>query len=284
MKIKLTSYFLLSMACSLISQQASNVLFSNFDANNQLVKLDISPNQEGAYFILGVVKNNQVIGSSYFFARQGAHHYDLRSLPEWSGKIDYLVSTLPESAIVKKTLVNSSLIAEGDIFLASEKISPKLVNFISPRIFGGWPFAYILLLVIIISTLLLIFVLKKKVVIAAFIGILIATMLMDARQLVDHFAIKRNIERNSYYIAPIDFAEKFILKARPLITDTWTFEGKFTDEYYKIYFQYALADLQYIWNLKNFELPSGTFIITQNPAQDQEIILQEDGFYLAKKR
>ena len=284
MKIRLTFFFLLSMTCSLIGQQTSNILFSNFEANNQLIELDIQTNEEGTYFVLGVVQNNQVIGSSSFFARQGAHHYDLRSLPEWSGKIDYLVTTLPEAAINKKSLVQSSLSAEWDIFLAAEKLTPRLINFTKPKTFVGWSFNYILLLVALISTSLLIVVIKKKAVIAAFIGILIATVLMDARQTVDHFSIKQEVQGNGYYISPIDLTEKFIQKARPLITDAWTFEGKFSEEYYKLYFQYALADLQYIWNLKNFELPSGTFVITQNPAQDQEILLQENGFYLAKKR
>lgn len=284
MKTKLTFYFLLSMTYSLLGQQITNMLFSNFDADRQLIKLDIRSHQEGTYFILGIVKNNQIIGSSSFFARQGSHHYDLRSLPEWSGKIDYLVTTLPVEAISKKKLVNSSLVAEWDIFLASDRFTSKLVNFINPKIFGGWPFTYILLFVAFISTLLLIFVIKKQVVIAVFIGILIATIFMDVRQIADHFSIKRDIQRNNFQIAPIDVAEKFIEKARPLITNAWTFEGEFTDEYHKLYFQYALADIQYTWNLQNFELPTGTFIITQNPAQDQEIILQESGFYLAKKR
>ena len=277
-------FFFCFISVVLQGQEANNILFSNIEPEEKILSLTLSNQYEGTYFVVGIVKNNQVIGSSAFFARTGQHHYDLRSLSAWKGKIDYLASTLPKEAIQQKALVNSSFGAEWDLFMVEEKFTPKLINFIHPKTFAGRPLNQLLILVALISTFFLFLVLKKRLIISIFIGVLIATLLMDMRQIVDHFAIQKAIKKSNPYIAPIGIPKRFIEKARPLINGPWTFEGKLSDEYYKLYFQYALADFQYTWNLKQFELPAGTFIITQNPKQNQEVILRESGFYLAKKR
>lgn len=275
--------FLLScwLPLNLSGQQLDNLLLSNQQVNKQTLELTITPEFDNAYFVVGIVKGEKVI-SKYFFARVGRHLYELRNLPEWSGKIDYVATNLPRSAISKSRLVQPNMLDEFDIFLETEPLSPKTINFQKPIFFLGYPFTITLLIVFFISSIVFYFFRKEHILLASFIGLLIASIFMDLRSQFEHKQIIQYVERTYPYIEPITLTQKFIQKIDPIIgLNHWTFQGKFTEEYYKLFIKYKLSDRYYVQNTRK-KLPLGTFIITEQPKNGQDILIQEASLYLVK--
>lgn len=276
----LSSYFCDSLELS--AQQANNVLLTNVDVSGQLLELDIRANMAGTYFVVGAVKNNQYY-SNNFLARKGKHFYDLRSIPEWHGRAEYVITTLPKSAVKSSRLSPPGLASSWDMFMTLDPFSPRTVNFSSPKYLFGLKFSYLLLLIAALGTLLSFFVLKKSLLVAFVIGLLLSFVCMDVRYMVDRWRIVNTVEQNYPYVQPLNVPQQFINKVKPIIgSNTWAFQGAFTDDYFKLFFQYSLADIPYHlnWRKDVNNAATGTYIITEKPFSDQKILVQEGNFYL----
>lgn len=266
----------------LSAQQANNVLLTNVDVSGQLLELDIAANMAGTYFAVGAVKNNQYYSNS-FLAREGKHFYDLRSIPEWDGVAEYVITTLPKGTVKSSRLSPPSLASSWDIFMTLDPFSPRTVNFSQPRPLFGIKFSYLLLLIGVVGSLLVFFVFKRSLITALLVGGLLSFVCMDARYMVDRWGVVQAAEKNYPYTPPLTIPQRFVEKATPIMGDgTWAFQGKFSDDYFKLFFQYSFADIPYHLNWREAvnDAPSGTFIITEKPTGGQNVLVQEGNFYL----
>jgi len=266
----------------LLAQKLSTVLFANIEANNQVLELDIPATYDGTYLLLGVVKNDQVSAAN-FVVRGGKHVYDLRQIPEWNGSIDYLATNLPKRTFISQRLIKPSMGSEWDMFMEVESLSPRTVNFTKPKTLFGFNFTIILSVVAILFSIIGYFILKLSLPFALLGGVILSFILMDARFMLDRWRIVDKVESTFPYVEPLTFAQQFIEKAKPLIgNNTWSFQGDFKDDYFRMFFQYSMADIPYKLNWRN-NASAGTFIITEKPVENQKILLQENGFYLVKQ-
>lgn len=278
-------YLLFPLLCCVFkgnTQQLNNLLFSNVDADNQVLELDISASYTGTPFYVGIVRNGQVYAAT-FIAREGMHVYDLRQINEWTGLIEHVATSIPKTALNSNRLIRPGLLENWDLFMDVEGFSPKTVNFVQSKSIFGVNFTYLLCVFAVIFSLLGFFLFKKTLLSAILTGIVVAFILMDVRYMVDRWRIVDTVEQNYPYVQPLTIPQKFINKVKPIIgSNMWAFQGAFTDDYFKLFFQYSLADIPYHLNWRNDvnNAPTGTYIITEKPFSDQKILVQEGNFYL----
>jgi len=217
--------FIVLAVVTTIGQNLTNVLFQNFDANNQILELDLD-------IRYGKMPKAKAI---YLTALDGKHYYDVRQIDGWDGRIDYLATSIPKEFIKSSRLKKSSIGAELDILMNNtEMFSPKIVNFISPRSFGGYPFTIVLVLLSCLLGIAIKFLFKQSLFKAFFIAILFSVVLMDGRSMLDHWSIYTDTEKKYPYVNPISIVQDFVRDVRPIIqSGAWTFQGGMGDEYYK---------------------------------------------------
>lgn len=273
---------LMAIGAQLPAQQANNVLLTNVDVSGQLLELDITANMAGTYFAVGAVKNKEYY-SNNFLAREGKHFYDLRDIPQWNGVAEYVITTLPKSTVKSSRLSPPSLASAWDLFMVLDPFSPRTVNFSQAKPLFGLKFSYVLFLIGAIGGLLSFFVFKRSLVTALLVGALLSFVCMDARYMVDRWGVVQQAEKNYPYTPPLTIPQRFVEKAIPIIgPGTWAFQGKFSDDYFKLFFQYSFADIPYHLNWREAvnDAPTGTFIVTEKPTAGQKVLLQEGNFYL----
>jgi hypothetical protein len=265
-----------------ISQEMKTLLASNFNAKNQVVKLDIHSEYHPLQFKIGIVKNGTVYYNT-FYAREGVHYYDLRTLDEWKGTIEYLVTDLSQNFIRKHELVNANIQKEWDVFLGQEAYNPAIVNLVQAKTFYKQPATKLAFFLVIILTIIF-FYFKIEMKLAFFSAFLVIVTLIDGRMLINHFRNIDLIESNNLNLNPISFATNFEKEARPILENgSWIFKGGPGSEYIKLYFKYKFADIHCLPHYTE-PLPKGTFIISLNkPKENQKTILQKDGIYLHRQ-
>ena len=264
-----------------IGQNLQTVLLQNFQAGDQLVELNINLQSDNIPYVFGLVKNGQVEPLA-LNVRNGRHYYDFRDLNWWNGNVEYLMTNLPKEAIISSRLSNPTIRSEFDVLMYTEAFSPKIVNFATPKQIRGVNFSIVLFLLAVVLILLFKFLFKKSFITAGCIGVLAAVMLMDIRNIVDHWQIYTDTERNHPYVEPLASVQDFVAKVRPFLKgNIWTFQGGMGDEYYKLYINYALADLPFQVNL-NRKRDQSSLKITRKPKQNQKILVEDKGFYLVQ--
>ena len=276
--ILLYGFLLAGLLPAVSAQEMKTLLASDFQAENQVVQLDIQSAYYPLQFKLGIVKGERVFFNT-FYAREGAHHYDLRTLNEWEGKIDFLVTNLDQKIIKRHGLEDANLKREWDVFLDKEEFSPSLVNFLRLKSLRGNSIVLVLFFLTAFLSVIL-FYFYRNWISVVFIGLLAACILFDGRILVDHFRIIQQVEKSERAVNPLQFVKPFAKEARSKITGNWAIKGDLKDEYYKLYLRYAFADLPYI-TYYGSDPPTGTFVISSNrPENDQSILHFRDGYYL----
>ena len=264
------------------AQKLENLLFSNQNVDKKLLELTVSPQFDNQYFLIGIVKNNQVFPKE-FYAKKGTHLYDLRDLPNWEGRVDHIATTLPRVAIQNNRLRTPSILEELKLVAVGEQFSPKIINFQKPRILFGYPLAISLLIILMIIGLLSYFISKQSLLLSAFIGFIIASLFFDMKNIFVHKEIIEHTEQTFPYIAPLTIPQKFLQQVYPIIgAGFWTFQGNISEEYYKLFIKYELTDRYYVPNTGKL-LPKNTYIITGRPKQNQKVLVQEGNLYLAKQ-
>jgi len=273
--------FVLLAVVTTIGQNITNVLFQNFDANNQILELDLDIRYGKMPATFGVAKKGKA-KAIYLTALDGKHYYDVRQIDGWDGRIDYLATSIPKEFIKSSRLKKSSIGAELDILMNNtEMFSPKIVNFISPRSFGGYPFTIVLVLLSCLLGIAIKFLFKQSLFKAFFIAILFSVVLMDGRSMLDHWSIYTDTEKKYPYVNPISIVQDFVRDVRPIIqSGAWTFQGGMGDEYYKLYMRYALADIPF--KARKKKNGQNIFIITRKPKGNQKILLKNGAFFLVK--
>ena len=268
------------------AQSLITPLFSDVRANGEVLVLDIKDQYESNYFIIGLVKNNQLIAQTEQYVRSGEHVYELRHLKEYTGKIDFIATSLPKQAFNSMALGKPTIRQEIDIVLAKSRFTPRAVNFVTPqKTFMGKDFILTVLIFTIIIFLGFRFMSKKKLVLAVFSSMLLGSIFFDlTTTMVAHYNIYQNTEQKYPYIDAIADTQKFIEKARPYIENgRWTFQGEIQDEYQKIYMQYCLAGIQYFPEGTK-RIPKNMYIISfQQPKANQEILVIHEPYYLLKQ-
>ena len=279
---KKINFFLLGIyllwSSPIFCQDFSNTLATNFQADGKVIELTLPENFEGVRFIMLFVKNGESYGK-YFFCRAGKHYYDFRDHSEWNGKIETLVTSLPEH--ISGQLVNTSLSNEIDIFLTPVTFSTTTINFAWLKTFFGIRWSILLFFFAVFTGVLTLFFAKVKPIIAAIVGVMLAFVIMDFRGIYDRIHVIQNIEKTQPYVAPLQTVQKFSKKARSVIGNSLWAIRKVDYEIHALYIKSQLADLPAI----RFERPKDKeiFIITNNPGKKANVVLQEGNFFLVRR-
>lgn len=266
---------------SLFGQSLNTVLHKNINTNGKVLNLQISQEYEGTFFVIGLVKDNNVIASVGCIANVGRHNYDIRDLGENVKKIDFLVTSLPSKAILKSALITPNLWQEIDILFSKSLFSPKTVNFVTPKRFKGYAFTPTVFLFSCILFCIFYFFFKHPFWKAALISFLLGTIIVDVTTMSDQLDIYRTAERRFPYIDAVAETQIFMEKIKPeLEGETWTFRGKFENDYQKLFMRYSLADIEFFPESRK-KIPKGTFIITsKEPKKGQKLVTRDGQFFL----
>ena len=272
-------FFLFFANLFLASGQEMKIsLASNFQAENQVVKLDIQAPYYPLQFKLGIVKQDRVYFKT-FYARKGLHYYDLRTLDEWSGKVDYLVTNLDNRFIRAYGIEDSDLKKDWDIFLDKDELTLTSVNFFLPKTFNTQSITFILFfLAILLSAGFFLY--WRNWIPSIFSALIIVSVLFDSRSLVDHVRALQQVEQNALELNPLQFIKPFTDEALPLIKGRWSTDGELRDEYFFLWLKYAFANFPFVRSHRASDF-EGTFIVSRNkPEKEELILLFRDGYYL----
>jgi len=283
--------YLLLLGClfsvSLFSQSNNTLLFQNSEVDNKVLNLNIASNYNDTYFIIALVKDNTVIGQTENYAKAGSHSYDLRVLKGPNSRVDYIATTLPKDAILKKELVIPDFLEEVDILFAKKVFSPRTINFTASKRFLGYNFTLFTVVGVCLICILLYFLFKKSFLKTVLISVLIGTFLIDTTTIMGQWNIYQQTENKYPYLDPVVHTQKFLEQVRPIIQQgSWTFRGKIRDEYQKLFMKYSLAEINFI-PLGITKIPKGTYIITEEqPKENQSVIIAKEGqlFFLLQQQ
>lgn len=271
------------LLCSIAHSQTSlnNLLFQNTNVNNKVLTLDVAPQYDGRYFIVGLVQDNKVVAQTTHFATAGVNSYEITPSRKTTGIFNYIATTLPKEAILAKELTKPGLWEELDILNAKEIITPKVINFVTPKKFMGYNFTLLVFFFTLFSFVILKILGKQSFLTAAFISVLVGTFLIDTTNMIDQLDTYKEIESKYPKLATIASTQEFLQQIKPqLAGETWTFRGSFNDEFQKLFIKYNLADMP------NFHegikmIPRGTLIITPDaPTADRKLVDKGKEFYL----
>ncbi|MBX2876535.1 MAG: hypothetical protein KTR30_30725 [Saprospiraceae bacterium] len=285
MKTKLILLIIMLSAAQAMAQELNNVLKQNFQANGQVLVINIRPEFKGTYFVVAVVKANQVVANHVYQARPGQQEVDLRLMKEFRGQVDFLVTNLPAAAISQAMVRKPSLQEEFSLFFAPKSFSPGTVNFSEVKLFMGIPLYLWALFIGIGSMLSLRFLAKRNWNTALLAGFLIGSIFFDFSSISSQVSIVKDVERNYPYIQAVAGTQQFLEKVKPhLQNESWAIRGSFPDEYQKLFLRYQLAENPYR-SYDEAKRPYPDFLITNNAnALDAQVIEQGAVFQLLKIR
>lgn len=263
---------LLLMLCysTSFSNSLDIVLSQDFESNGKVLRLNVHPMFEGTPFVIGIVKGNTLAGYAHYVAQKGQNVYDLRRIPAYQGHIEYLVTNLPSEAFSSVGLRPAGIGDEFDMLLYKDAFTPRIINLAPSRYFMGIPLGVLGLVLtgglFLVAKLLS----KKATIILATAACLIGVTAYDLLTIKGQMDVYQNVETKYPYLLPIATTQQFLQEAAPHIKQgSWTFQGRFPDEYHKLYMKYYLADFPFIG--KSMEkIPIGTYIITPEPANTQQ--------------
>lgn len=281
--IRFTPIVFLLGTSSLFSQDLRTILIQNITTKNNIVELDLVEGIEGTYFSLAAVKNSKGYPEGYN-ARSGKHYYELKSLRNWEGKVDYVVTDLPKEQVISSRLVAPSFESHWDIFMYPNYLSLRTVNFSQKKVLFGIPFSIILLGVFVLVIGAAFLMMKKQLAQCFMLGALLSVIALEGRELVERWTLLGNAQNSAPYVFPQTPVQQFINQIKPIVRDAeWTFRGAFNDEYYKICIRYHLVD-QYYYpeQVRRIIPPSGTYIISQRPLPTEKVLVEVNGFYLTQ--
>jgi len=257
-----------------VSAQQRVAFAANFQANNQVIELDIPASLEGQiFFILWDVGGKEY--NRLTLARKGTHSYDMRQHPNWSGTIAAVATTLPAvPSRVKKPTASDEI----DMLFEGKLIKPGAVNGIDGYTAFGWSWNAFLFVVFVIVAASLAVGRGESVTKSVMLGFVVAWSVMDLRTILDHSLSVRAIEKYRVGMFPIAEMKLFADHASDIIgSGTWG-HGEL-DDLGQSFLLYRLAERQYVAKGSN---RTPDFWITRDP-NEGTVLLKSDHYFLVKK-
>lgn len=280
----LTILFLL-VGYSLFSQKLKTNLFQNANIKGKVLELKIAPEYKNAEFIVGLGKNQKIIANTEFTSTEN-NIVDLRQF-DVPNHIDFIATTLPTEAIIRKRLIKPTTSQELAILFSKYKITLRAVNLITPKTLLGYRYTLVVLLLVFGCFLGLHFGMKQPYIKAALVSSLIGFVLIDLTTMNDHLTSIQDAEKKYPKIVPvIDVTADFVEEASPIIAGNRVVTMENLPNFYQpILMKYHLAEEKHSLKKKAKKLPKGTFIITsKQPNKKQKLILSINGINLLRKQ
>lgn len=285
MKTKLLFLLFLLPTTPTLAEELNNILKQNFQARGQILHLTVRPEFKGARFVVGLVKANELVAHQAYQVRDIKQSFDLRLMGKFRGQVDFLVTNLPEAAVVNAFLREPSFMEELGLFFSPKDFSPGTVNFAEVKLFMGIPWYLWALSVCLLSILFLRFWVKRSWIIALVTGFLIGVVFFDLSQISAQVSIVKSVEKNYPYIQPVAGTQQFLEKVKPhLQKQSWAIRGDFPDEYQKLFLRYQLADQAYEPFMESEENYPNFLITDHSNGLNAQLIEQGSIFQLLKIR
>ncbi|NRB50082.1 MAG: hypothetical protein HRU41_20565 [Saprospiraceae bacterium] len=285
MKTKLLFLLFLLSTTPTLAEELNHILKQNFQARGQILHLTIRPEFKGARFVVGVVKANELVAHQAYQVRDIKQNFDLRLMGKFHGQVDFLVTNLPEAAVVNAFLRKPSFMEEFGLFFSPKDFSPGTVNFAEVKLFMGIPWYLWALSVSLLSILFLRFWMKRSWTIALSAGFLVGSIFFDVSQISAQVSIVNNVEKDYPYIQVVAGTQQFLEKVKPhLEEESWAIRGNFPDEYQKLFLRYQLADQVYQPLIESEEKYPNFLITDHSNGLNAQLIEQGPIFQLLKIR
>jgi hypothetical protein len=269
----------------LLGENLKTPLFQNVNIEGKILQLEIAPRYKNSVFIIGLGRNKEIIANTEYTLTKN-NLVDLRQF-DVPADIDLIATTLPEDAILKKSLIEPSIAQELSMLFSSSSITGRTINLTSLKTFLGYRYTLIVLLLVFVAFLSLRFGLKQSWLKAALVSSLVGFGLIDLTSMNDHLSCVQDIEKKHPKIMPIiDSATDFIEKAKPIIKDgKCIIKENMPNFFQPLIMKYQFAEIDFKFKKKAKKLPKGTFIITTEPPKaNQKLILSEQRINLLQKQ
>ncbi len=263
---------------SSFGQDLKTILLQDIQPKGKVLELTFAPEYDGMFFAIGAYREPNNLTFNEFFARAGTHHYEMRHLTNWNGTIDYIVTDAPEESFRKFRLVEPTILEEFDLLFSTDEFSPMTVNFLREVRLFSYPFTIILIIFNIFLFIILWLLKRSNILKPLLISCIVTFILMDVKNMTRHLQIIDSTEKTYPYLPATQIPHSFLETATPLLKEgPWTFQGRFTIDFYRLIIKHRLANIPYINNPIK-----GTYIITEKPSSTQKVLFVENGIYLAQ--
>jgi len=268
----------------LYGQELQTTLFQNVNIKGKVLQLEVTPEYEDAYFVIGLGKNRQIVANTNL-SIAGNKIYDICQLNA-PVNLDVIATNLPESAILKKALIKPSIGQEFAILFSKNAISLRSVNLVFAKNFFGHRYTLVVLFLVFCCFLLLRFGLKKSYLNAALVSTIIGFVLSDLTSISDQLDGFQLVEKNYPYLTEVAASQQFIGKAKPKMENgAFIFQNGLPDEYQKLFMKYHFADVKYFHKKRGESLAKDVFLIPpKSPNVNRKLIESGNGFSLQQKQ
>lgn len=265
--------FWLCFAVKAFADDTAYVIARDFTADGKVLELDVPRELDGVRFYYVFQDPNSELHVALAVAREGTHCYETRHLPDWHGPIKVVAVGLKGlSGRVKEP----SLTDNVDMFFEPDRMTPSTVNHVNEHRIAAHSWTIALLLVFAASTAFFRTYGKKAFSVAAVLGFVAASVLMDIRIIIDHAAIVYKTETLHNGMPPLTDAMHFADQAANIIDgQTWSVGS--LDVGVNL-FKYRLAEHPYA--------PPGSPItpsISIIAIPTGQVLLHRGSYYLVKK-
>ncbi|MBI4472424.1 MAG: hypothetical protein HY646_07125 [Acidobacteria bacterium] len=278
MKLRKIVGLVLFVGCLPLAGESQGVtgypIAENFTAETHVVELDVPAELDGVRFIIAWSTQIGEATGSFRVGRAGRHSYDMRQFPMWRGFITKLAITHKD---IRGRVKEPTLLDQLDMFLEPERLTLSIINGFEGHSLFGWRWQWVLWAVVLGTSGLFALTVRQRSVHAFGLGLVLAFILMDLRNVYNHAVIAYKMERYHQGMIPLAGVKTFADKASEIIgEESWTHDS--WDGEVSIFLPYRLAEQQYLHEDLGRD---AAFTITKN-AEMGKALLQYANYYLVR--
>ena len=250
-------------------------LAQNFQADGNVLEMFAPPNFVEKNIFIGWQNTNGQQFSEQVYIRKGKNIIFPKT--GWEGNIQILATNAQG---IEAKIIDEEIGHLFSVFLNPNLLTPGSINFDLGFHLGKYKLSNILLLIFLLGSIIFYFTIIRSVQSALLIGFILAFIILDARQIKNHFDIIKTFHASNNEITPFEGLDLFFNDCEDIIDKSLVQIDKLPGVW-NSYSKYNLAARPMIPK-KNLDKLQPDYLLTYKQNTNGQIIMQSRGIKLVK--